>query len=216
MPWRGYALRLLLLCITLIGLSNLEASAQRRRDQERIPLREYSTDRAFDYSAKSKPYFFDEKGDLDKFVGTWEGTSWNGYSIKANLILVRKYSFSDLYDIDLLALDLQVMKDGKVIPTGLILDDRFHRVRGKRLSSRVKPSETDAVARRYILVLRYGNDLEGKYSGSCLTQWEINEAEDEILVWPGGGVTIEGRYRIPDYARGKKMSQPQWRLHRVK
>lgn len=199
----------------LVGLSSLETRAQKCQGEERIPLREYTTDRAFSRLEKAKAYFFDEKGDLDKFVGLWEGASWNGYSIKADLILIRKYSFLDLYDMDLLALELHVEKDGKTVPTKLVLDDLHHRAMGLRLPSKAKYAKKDATIKRYILGLVYGNDPDGEYNGSCLTEWEINETKDEILVFPSIGVTVEGRYRIPDYARSKKKT-PLWRLHRVK
>lgn len=213
---RRRALLGLLLCIMLVGLSSLETRAQKRQGEERIPLREYTTDRAFSRLEKAKAYFFDEKGDLDKFVGLWEGASWNGYSIKADLILIRKNPFLDLYDMDQLALALQVEKDGKAVPTSLVLDDLHHRAMGLHLSSRARFAKADDVVRRYILVLAYGDDPDAKYNGSRLTEWEINAAQDEILVFPGGGVTVEGEYRIPEYARGKKISIPIWRLHRVK
>lgn len=209
---RRYALGLLVLALTSL---TQELQAQVSKQIEKIPLREYANRESYSRNDGITSYYYDKEHDLDKFVGVWEGVSHNGYQLRAELSIIKR-RISPWNQADILALSLLVWKDGKLIPSSLDLDDEYHKNLGQWPSPKPNTTSQEIDPSCYYMPLGFGSDENTPYNGCHMTNWQINEKQDTILVWTEGSFGIEGALHLPDYARPTKRSLPMWTLHRVK
>lgn len=203
-------LNVFFLLAVLFGTLSLSLSAQ-----ELIPLRDYTMQKWYKRKDGKRPYFYDKEHDLDKFVGVWEGMSWNGYQLRAELSLIKRYD-EDEYQIDLLALDLQVKKDGKPVTTYLDLDKQAHKLLGLRLIPSSRFSADGCTPWAYSIPLYFQNDIDLPYNGWHTTAWVISTAYDTLTVWTQHLASQESRVRFPEYATPRGAEAPIWTLRRVR
>lgn len=165
-----------------------------------------------------KVYFQDLDHDLDKFLGDWAGSAYNGDSIFLRTSVATQV-WSDFYHcaMDRLMLDLRVFHQGKRYPSYEERDQEYPElIQGAWFfSDMITEYEARVNPNKYLVRLAYTKEKkEDPYSGSVFIILELSEDEQVMQVrrWSLGVYTF--RPKFPPYITPEP-GQVMWTLRRV-
>lgn len=186
--------------------------------EQTLPLEEEPQRQLVNFKGTKAIYFKDINHILDKFVGSWKGTSVRGYDITIQLKIFRKvYQPAYWSYADLLGFKLEISKDGKKETTPLnthYLIPETEWYRGSGLALYVENDLTNKNGYRFYLDFN-GLKQEG-YHGWTFLKAIISEDGKTLTLYSSGKVVLEGE-PLPNYPPyiPKKSFSVAWVLHRV-
>ena len=201
---------LALLFYSLLLLSGARISAQTKvvalLDKERIPEENRNFPR--DY------YFEDQRHDLDKFAGEWEGVGVGNYHWRVRIAVQKRIDCFGDYWSDALGLEPSITKDGKsaITPTmGLIPGTSFIQGTDFRWDREKKSIDPNS----YMVLFSYGED-DKPYKAAIVVYLYMNPDQDTIVLRRGFIIAIDEIPNIPDYIPPRGLLAEICTLRRVK